>query len=126
MRSAGIRTIGGTVETLELPEPRSAEHNEVLIAVEAAGVGNWDDIVRSGGWDVGSRPPMALGVEAAGTIADVGPGVTQFRIGDEVVTHPLPLLDQGTWAEHLLASIEVVAAKPAGLGWELAGSLPVP
>ncbi|TMG16412.1 MAG: NADP-dependent oxidoreductase, partial [Chloroflexi bacterium] len=36
--------------------------------VHAAGVANWDDLVRTGGWDVGITPPMALGVEAAGTI----------------------------------------------------------
>jgi NADPH:quinone reductase-like Zn-dependent oxidoreductase len=126
MRSAGIREIGGLVEPLELPDPRSPEVNEVLIAVEAAGIANWDDIARTGGWDVGSTPPMALGVEAAGTIVAVGPGVTRFRVGEEVLTHPLPLLDQGAWAEQLLAHEDVVAPKPAGLAWELAGSFPVP
>jgi len=31
--------------------------------VRAAGVGsNWDEFVRTGGWDVGAKPPMALGV----------------------------------------------------------------
>ena len=35
------------------------------IAVRAAGVGDLDEIVRQGGWDVGIAPPMALGVEAA-------------------------------------------------------------
>ena len=32
-------------------------------------MGNWDEVVRTGGWDVGSSPPMALGVEAAGIVA---------------------------------------------------------
>jgi hypothetical protein len=39
---------------------------EVLIGVRGAGAGNWDEFVRTGGWDTGVRPPMALGVEAAG------------------------------------------------------------
>ena len=49
MRGAGIREFGGAVELLNLPEPRSPEDDEVLIAVAAAGIGNWDDIVRTGG-----------------------------------------------------------------------------
>jgi NADPH:quinone reductase-like Zn-dependent oxidoreductase len=62
------------VQTLEVAEPRALREGEVLIEVEAAGVGNWDDIVRVGDWDVGRTPPMALGVEAAGIIAALGPG----------------------------------------------------
>ena len=61
---------------IDLPGPRPLDGDEVLIQVMAAGVGNWDGIVRTGGWDVGGRPPMALGVEAAGVVAEVGSMVT--------------------------------------------------
>jgi NADPH:quinone reductase-like Zn-dependent oxidoreductase len=54
MRAAGIRQFGANVELLELPEPRSPAPDEVLIRVVAAGAGNWDEIVRQGGWDVGA------------------------------------------------------------------------
>jgi len=40
-----------------------------LIDVRACGVGNWDEFARAGDWDLGTRPPMALGVEAAGLVA---------------------------------------------------------
>jgi NADPH:quinone reductase-like Zn-dependent oxidoreductase len=126
VRAAGVRKIGGPVEVLDLPEPRTLAGDEVLIAVEAAGMANWDDIVRTGGWDVGRTPPMALGVEAAGTIIAIGPGVTRFKVGDEVLTHPLPLREQGTWAEKLIASIDVIAPKPAEVSWAAAGAFPVP
>jgi NADPH:quinone reductase-like Zn-dependent oxidoreductase len=43
--------------------------DEVLLEVASCGVGNWDEIARTGGWDLGRDPPMALGVEAAGTIS---------------------------------------------------------
>ncbi len=46
--------------------------DEVLLEVRAAGVGNWDEFVRTGGWGVGVTPPMALGVEAAGTVMAAG------------------------------------------------------
>src|SRR4051812_16768633 len=75
LRAAGIETFGGEVALLELEEPPPLEAGEVLIQVRAAGVGNWEDIVRTGGWDVGRVPPMALGVEAAGEVVGVGPGV---------------------------------------------------
>ena len=66
MLVAGVRMLGGTVETFEVDEPRPLAADEVLIDVRSTGVGNWDDIIRTGGWDVGTSPPLALGVEAAG------------------------------------------------------------
>ena len=98
----------------------------MLIQVRAAGVGNWDEIARTGGWDVGRRPPMALGVEAAGVVTAVGSMVTEWAPGDEVMTHPLPLRDQGTWAPTLIAPAAVLARKPAGVPWEVAAVFPVP
>jgi NADPH:quinone reductase-like Zn-dependent oxidoreductase len=89
MQAAGIRRVGARVEMPEVGNPRPLASDEVLVEVKSAGVGNWDDFVRSGCWDSGARPPMALGVEAAGrAISDLG-------AGDAVMTHPLPLRDQG-------------------------------
>jgi hypothetical protein len=42
-------------------ELRPLADGEVLRAVMAVGMGNWDEFVRTRGWDVGARPPMALG-----------------------------------------------------------------
>jgi NADPH:quinone reductase-like Zn-dependent oxidoreductase len=67
MRVAGMRTMGAPVGLFDVPEPRQLANDEVLIEVMAAAVGDWDEFVRTGGWDVGRQPPMALGVEAAGT-----------------------------------------------------------
>ena len=89
-------------------------------------MGNWDEFVRTDGWDVGRRPPMALGVEAAGVVAAVGSMVTDWAPGDEVMTHPLPLRDQGTWAPTLIAPAALLAAKPASVSWEVAAVFPVP
>jgi NADPH:quinone reductase-like Zn-dependent oxidoreductase len=126
MRAAGVRTLGGPIEALELPAPRPLAPGEVLIDVNAAGAGNWDPIVAAGDWDVGIRPPMALGVEAAGRIAAVGDGVADWAVGDEVMTHPLPLREQGAWAEQLIAPADLLARKPAGTAWEEAAAFPVP
>ncbi|HXD67317.1 MAG TPA: NADP-dependent oxidoreductase [Solirubrobacteraceae bacterium] len=127
MRVAGIESLGGQVEMIEVADPRTLRPGEVLIAVRAAGVGNWDDIVRGGGWDVGRKPPMALGVEAAGVVAAVGPGGGgDWSVGDEVMTHPLPLADQGTWGPSVIVKAERLARKPADVSWAQAAAFPVP
>ena len=69
---------------------------------------------------------MALGVEAAGIIAALGPGVEGWSVGDEALTHPLPLADQGTWAPWLIARAELLARKPALVSWAVAGAFAVP
>ena len=126
MRAAGIDAFGGHVRLLELAAPGSPAPDELVISVRATGVGNWDEIVRVGDWDVGRKPPLALGVEAAGVVAAVGEEVTSFALGDEVLTHPLPLRHQGTWAELLVAPAALVARKPAAVPWGTAAAFPVP
>jgi NADPH:quinone reductase-like Zn-dependent oxidoreductase len=126
MRAAGIRAFGDDVELLEVPEPGAPGPDEVLVRVVVAGVGNWDEIVRRGGWDVGARPPFALGVEAAGIVDQVGRAVVGFKRGDRVLTHALPLRGQGTWAELLLVRAPLLAHVPAALDWPTAAALPVP
>ncbi len=126
MRAAGVRQIGGAVELLELAEPRALRADEILLDVRACGVGNWDEFVRSGGWDTGTRPPMALGVEAAGAVAAVGTSARGFKPGDLVTTHSVPLREQGSWAEWLIAPAEHCAALPAGVPLDVGAALPVP
>jgi NADPH:quinone reductase-like Zn-dependent oxidoreductase len=126
MRGAGITALGEPVEILELDEPATPAGDEVLIDVAAAGVGNWDELVRIGSWQVGGPPPMVLGTEAAGTIAAAGSSVTELREGDEVMTHPLPLRRHGTWARRVLAPATTVALRPPAVSWEAAGAFPIP
>src|SRR5262245_30084746 len=126
MQAAGIEAFGGEVHMLELAAPSSPAPDEVLIAVRAAGVGNWDEFARRGEWDLGRGPPLALGVEAAGVVTAIGEQVTTLAAGDEVLTHPLPLRNQGAWAQWLLAPAALVARKPAAVPWEIASAFPVP
>src|SRR3954471_19140153 len=95
LRAAGIEAFGDDVALLELPEPPALEPGQVLIEVKAAGVGNWEEFVRTGSWDVGRVPPLAPGVGAGGGVVGVGPGVEPPAAGAAVMTHPLPLPYQG-------------------------------
>jgi NADPH:quinone reductase-like Zn-dependent oxidoreductase len=126
VRAAGIEEFGGEVGLLELPEPPPLQAGEVLLQVGAAGVGSWDEVVRTGGWDVGRVPPLALGVEAAGEVVEVGRGVEWPAAGAGVMTHPLPLPYQGCWAERLVVPARLVAEKPDKVSWAEAGAFPVP
>jgi NADPH:quinone reductase-like Zn-dependent oxidoreductase len=111
---------------MDVPGPRPLEADEILLQVRAAGVANWDEFVRTGGWDVGIVPPMVLGVEAAGTVLAVGSSVHTAKVGDSLITHPVPLRDQGTWAERVIVAESTIAPKPAWMTWQEAGVLPVP
>jgi NADPH:quinone reductase-like Zn-dependent oxidoreductase len=126
MRAAGIREYSAPVEPLDLPEPGDLAADEVLIKVRGCGVGNWDEIARNGGWDLGRHPPMALGVEAAGVVARVGGAVRGLAAGDRVMTHSLPLRGQGAWAELFVAAAADVAVIPEPVPFEVAAALPVP
>src|SRR5246127_1202286 len=119
MRAAGITALGEPVEILEVDELAPPGADEVLIDVATAGIGNWDELVRIGSWQIGGPAPMALGTEAAGTVAAVGSGVTGVSEGDEVITHPLPLRRHGTWAEKLLAPAAAIAPRPPEASWEV-------
>lgn len=126
MRAAGVRQAGGPVGVLDLPDPRELRPDEVLIDVRACGVGNWDEIARAGGWDLGARPPLALGVEAAGVAVAAGGRVTGVRPGDRVTVHSVPLREQGAWAERHIAPAGHVAPLPAGVPFSAGAALPVP
>jgi NADPH:quinone reductase-like Zn-dependent oxidoreductase len=125
-RVAGVKALGESVQIFEVDEPATPAADEVLIDVVAAGIGNWDELVRIGSWQIGGPAPMALGTEAAGTVVAAGPGVAELREGDEVMTHPLPLRRHGTWAGRVLAPAATVAARPPEASWEAGGAFPIP
>jgi NADPH:quinone reductase-like Zn-dependent oxidoreductase len=126
MRAAGITALGEPVEILEVDEPAPPAADEVLLDVAAAGIGNWDELVRIGSWQVGGPPPMALGTEAAGTVLATGSRVTEVREGAEVITHPLPLRRHGTWTGKVLAPASTIAPRPPTASWEASAAFPIP
>src|SRR5919204_348541 len=74
MRAAGITALGEPVEIFEVDEPATPAAGEVLIDVVAAGIGNWDELVRIGSWKIGGPAPMALGIESGGWVVVNGAG----------------------------------------------------
>jgi len=126
MRVAGITARGEPVEILEVDELAPPAPDEVLLDVAAAGIGNWDELVRIGSWQIGGPAPMALGTEAAGTVVAAGSRVAEVRDGDELMTHPLPLRRHGTWAGKVLAPAATVAPRPPAASWEASAAFSIP
>ncbi|NEN07840.1 alcohol dehydrogenase catalytic domain-containing protein [Diaminobutyricibacter tongyongensis] len=126
MIALGVRTTNGDIEVLDLPTPRKPTSGELLLQMTAAGIGPWDVLLHTGGWDVGLEPPAALGVEGVGRVIAVGPGVEIFKIGDVVIVHDTPLAaGSGTWAEQVLVHASSVAICPPNLSHDLGAALPV-
>ena len=126
MKGAGIETFSGAVKLLDFEEPGALAEDELLIDVKAAGVGNWDEIARVGGWDLGRRPPMALGVQAAGIVRAVGSEIGGFKVGQRVLTHSAPFRRQGAWAQQFIVPVVAVALQPDAVPFDAAGGFPVP
>jgi NADPH:quinone reductase-like Zn-dependent oxidoreductase len=108
-------------EPLSRPEPGPGE---VLVKVEAAGVGPWDGWIRAGKSALPQPLPLTLGSDLSGEIVAVGPGVSPDRAGEQVygVTNPRFI---GAYAEYALASAEMVSGKPTSLTHVEAASIPV-
>jgi acyl transferase domain-containing protein/NADPH:quinone reductase-like Zn-dependent oxidoreductase/NAD(P)-dependent dehydrogenase (short-subunit alcohol dehydrogenase family)/acyl carrier protein len=103
---------------LAAAERRPPAAGEVEIRVQAAGL-NFLDLL-----DVlGTLPfarPEGLGVECAGEVVAVGPGVTGLREGNRVVA-----IAAGTFRRHVTVPADLVAPIPAGLSYEAAATIPV-
>ena len=98
--------------------------NEVLVKVEAAGVGPWDGWIRAGKSALPQPLPLTLGSDLSGEIVAVGPEVSDLRVGDQVygVTNPRFI---GAYSEYALASAAMVSRKPTSLTYIEAASVPV-
>lgn len=105
------------VATRPVPVPVAGE---ILIRVEAIGVSRPDSLQRRG---MHPPPPGASdvpGLEVAGTVAAIGPGVQRWKVGDAVCA----LLPGGGYAQYATASVQQVLPIPEGWSAIEAASLP--
>jgi alcohol dehydrogenase, propanol-preferring len=83
MKAAVVRGFGKPLVIEDVPVPVPGP-GELLVKVRACGVCHTDLHAASGDWPVKPVPPFIPGHEAAGVVAAIGPGVTDFKIGDAV------------------------------------------
>ncbi|PTL83578.1 type I polyketide synthase [Vitiosangium sp. GDMCC 1.1324] len=106
---------------LEPLAPRAPAEGEVEMRVIASGLTFKDALLALGalpGMTAGGAP-LALGVECAGIVSAVGPGVKGLRVGDAVVAAAA-----GAFSSHVWVPQEHVFPKPAGLSFEQAAMVP--
>jgi putative PIG3 family NAD(P)H quinone oxidoreductase len=121
MTAVEIRTPGGpeALVATTRPVPRPAE-GEVLIRVAAAGINRPDVLQRMGLYPMPPGVTDIPGLEVAGTVAAVGPGVTGIAVGDAVCA----LLAGGGYAEWAVAPAPQVLPIPHGVSPVEAAGLP--
>ncbi|HEU4360698.1 MAG TPA: NADP-dependent oxidoreductase [Mycobacterium sp.] len=107
------------IADVDLPAPAAGE---VLVEVRAAGVNPGEAAIRSGALDemFPATFPSGEGSDLAGVVSALGPGVTEFAVGDEVAGFSLR---RSSHATHVVVPAGQLIHKPGQLNWEVAGSL---
>lgn len=109
------------LQVRDVPRPVPAD-GEVLVKVEAAGINPGEAMIRRGAlhdrWP--ATFPSGQGSDLSGTVAELGAGVTGFAVGDDVIGFSERRSSQ---AEYVTVPAGQLTAKPAGVPWEVAGSL---
>lgn len=128
MRAIALDRFGGPetlkVQTVPIPEVGT---DEILIHVEAAGVGAWDPYEREGGFvEVLGREakfPYVLGTDGAGTVAAVGGKVKEFKEGDRVYAAELGNPKGGFYAQYAVVKADNASLIPGAMKMEQAAVL---
>src|SRR5712692_6077501 len=134
MKALVLRQHGG-LENLEVvgdhPVPQAAD-GHVVIRVRASSF-NYHDVFTVRGMPGIKVPlPVVVGLDMAGEITEVGPGVAPWKVGDRVLVNPLnkrkglmgEMLDGGM-AEYCLIAADQLVAMPDGVSFVEAAALPV-
>ncbi len=121
MRAVTIREPGGpeVLGVSEVPDP-SPRTGEVRIAVAATAVNRADVMQRLGHYPPPEGAPEWPGLECSGTVAELGPGVEGWQVGDEVCA----LLSGGGYAEQVCVPASHLLPVPAGVSLVDAAALP--
>ncbi|HEY4036893.1 MAG TPA: NADP-dependent oxidoreductase [Ktedonobacteraceae bacterium] len=124
IQAVRIHQYGGSeelkLERIPRPEP---QEGEVLIRVHAAGVNPVDWKIRAG-WLKDFRSvqfPYIPGLDLAGVVEEIGPGVTAFQKGQAVFGQS----PKGTYTEYTAAPVDKLALKPKTLNFDEAAAVPV-
>jgi NADPH:quinone reductase-like Zn-dependent oxidoreductase len=122
MRVVTIPRHGGpeVLEVRELPDPPMAP-GRVRVTVAAAGVNFADTMARTGIYPDAPKPPMVVGYEVAGTVAEVADDVAEFAVGDRVMA----VTKFGGYASELVVPGADVIPLPDRLTFEQGAAIPV-
>jgi NADPH2:quinone reductase len=117
MKAAYIETTGSpdVIVWGDLPQPTPQE-GEVLVRVGAVAVNPIDLYIRAGMVAMPLPKPFIIGCDLAGTVEQVGPRASRFKVGDRVWGSNQGLLGrQGTFAEYAAVHEDWLHATPSGV-----------
>src|SRR5262249_6863405 len=120
MKAARVLQFGppAVITNDEAPQPKAGA-GQLLVRVKAAGVGNWDALIREG--KVELQPlPIILGYEIAGIDEAIGAGVSGCKDGDEVYEATNEQFS-GAYAEYALDLASMRAQNPKPLNVNAGG-----
>ena len=125
MQAVQIDEYGGpdVLQLRQLPIPTPIE-GEVVVKVMAAGVGPWDAWIRAGKSVLPQPLPLTPGSDIAGVVVEVGPGVQEFAVSDEIFGVTNRRFTDG-YAQYARAKVDMIAAKPSSMTFKQAASMPV-
>lgn len=122
---------GEPLQSIELPDPEPRK-GELRVRVQAIGVNPVDWKMRARGplrlaaRLLGPPPPVVFGVDFAGIVDAVGPGVTEVRVGDAVVGGTdFSRKQRGSQADTVIVRPDQITTLPAGFDMQVASTLPV-
>ncbi|EWH10200.1 ripening-induced protein- Zn-containing oxidoreductase [Catenovulum agarivorans DS-2] len=129
MKAMIVNQFGGpeVFEAAEIDKPQ-IKPQHVLVKIAATSVNTVDTMIRQMGAELPLSPaaPALLGMDFAGTIEEVGEGVTEYQVGDEVYGCAGGLADlPGTLAEYIVADSNLIARKPKNLTMQQAAAIPL-
>jgi NADPH:quinone reductase-like Zn-dependent oxidoreductase len=117
----------GVLQIGERPIPKPAA-GQVLVKVAAAGVNPMDRRLRRGEYQEFFQRtfPIIPGWDVAGRIVELGPDVTGWQVGDDIVGLGFTWkLGVGSYAEYMTIDDTAIARKPARMSFEQAATLPL-
>lgn len=123
MQAIRYHAYGGPEQLILEPVNRPPlQPGTVLVRVKAAGINPWDWKLRSGAYQqfMPIKFPYTSGIEFAGVVEEIGPGVTGFKKGQAVYGAA-----SGTHAEYVVVAANTLVTKPSSLNFDQAASVPV-
>lgn len=113
------------LQLAEVPQPKAKDH-EVIIQIHASSINPLDFKLKHGEFKLFMpyQFPLILGHDFAGTITEIGPKVSLFKVGDEVFGRPADF-HIGTFAEYISVHENDIALKPKDISFEEAASFPL-
>jgi NADPH:quinone reductase-like Zn-dependent oxidoreductase len=108
-----------SLKMVEIPEPRAPSAGEALVRMEYAPVDYSDLLLANGVYFLHPQLPSVIGGEGAGIVEEIGPGVTDVKVGDRV-TIPFRTF---TWAQKALAPANGLFVVPPSIDAKTASML---